>query len=94
MGEASSFGRTHGLHILVIITTLLLIREVFYIATIENMKVQTNEAYFYPLGALPELLVVMLFATPGLVPHKSELPRGRETGIIFIDLYRMIKERV
>lgn len=81
------------MYVLILIIALLLVREVFYIATTENTKAQTNEALFYPLGALPELLAVCLLATPDLVPHKSELPPNGETGIIFIDLYRQIQER-
>jgi len=91
-GETRSFGRTNGMHILILIVLLLIIREVFYIATIRDTKAQKNEALFYPLGALPELLVVFLFAIPGLVPPKSELPENGDTGIIIIDLINRIRE--
>jgi len=91
-GETRSFGRTHGMYILIVIVLLLMIREIFYIATIENIKAQTNEALFYPLAALPEVLVVFLFAIPGLVPPKSELPQDGDTGIVIIDLINRIRE--
>jgi hypothetical protein len=91
-GENRSFGRINGMYILIIIVLLLMVREVFYIATIQKPKVQTNEALFYPLAALPEVLVVFLFAIPGLVPPKSELPLNGDTGIIIIDLINRIRE--
>jgi len=91
-GETRSFGRRNGMYILVIIVLLLMIREIFYIATIQDINAQRNEALFYPLAALPELLAVFLFAIPGLVPPKSELPQGGDTGIVIIDLINRIRE--
>lgn len=51
---------------------LLLVREIYLTATIGNISHQ-NEASWYPLSALPELLAVCLFAFPGLVPEKKAL---------------------
>lgn len=39
--------------------------------TIGDVIKQNNEAFWYPLIALPELLAVFLFTTPGLVPFRS-----------------------
>lgn len=52
---------------------LLLVREIFYTATITNTLKQNNEHFWYPLVAIPEILVVILLATPGLVPRREEI---------------------
>jgi hypothetical protein len=52
---------------------LLLVREVFYTATITNTAKQNEEHFWYPLVAVPEILVVILSATPGLVPRREEI---------------------
>ena len=67
-----TIGATHGTYILCLIVVLLLIREIFLTATLSSISHQ-KEGEWYPLAALPELLVVFLFATPGLVPQKSDL---------------------
>ena len=59
------------MYTLCLIVLLLLIREIYLTATLNNSR--QNEASWYPLAALPELLAVFLFAVPGLVPEKSEL---------------------
>lgn len=39
---------------------------------------QQNDAHlWYPLSALPELLAVLLFATPGLVPSRREIAEAK-----------------
>ncbi|KDQ62822.1 hypothetical protein JAAARDRAFT_30735 [Jaapia argillacea MUCL 33604] len=68
----------HVLPTLLLIALLLLIRESFFTATTGNSSATTqakanNEALFYPLSALPELLAVCLFAVRGLVPDRREL---------------------
>lgn len=68
-----SLGIRHGNYILVIISVLLMIRELFLISTVTNVTKQYNEHLFYPLVALPEILVVILFTTPGLVPRRAEI---------------------
>ncbi|CAA7266695.1 unnamed protein product [Cyclocybe aegerita] len=72
-----SFGTRHGIFILVLISLLLLIREVFAAATVDDHVKQNNEHFWYPLLALPEILAVVLYAIPGLVPSKEEL-RAKE----------------
>lgn len=67
-------GRVYGAYILVIIALLLLVREAFATATVKNLAKQYDERLWYPLYALPEVLAVFLYATPGLVPPRSELP--------------------
>lgn len=59
------------MYTLCVIVILLLIREIYLTATLTNSR--QNEASWYPLAALPELLAVLLFAVPGLIPEKSEL---------------------
>ena len=57
------------MYTLSIIVILLLIREVYLVATINKVP---SEASWYPLAALPELLAVFLFAVPNLIPDKRE----------------------
>jgi hypothetical protein len=65
-------GAKHGAKIFALISVFLLVREIFSVATLGNPKVSENEHFFYPLLVLPELLVVLLFMTPGLVPSKEQ----------------------
>jgi len=62
----------YGLHILLLVGLLLLIREIFYIATNNKMQ-QYKEQLFYPFAAGTELAAVVLFLVPGLIPLKREL---------------------
>jgi len=71
--QRTSFGATYGMYILCLIVIFLLIREIYLtISTLNNVSHQ-DEAVWYPLAALPELLAVFLFAVPGLVPDKRDL---------------------
>ncbi|KAJ7487987.1 hypothetical protein FB451DRAFT_1553544 [Mycena latifolia] len=87
-------GTGHHLIILLGIATLLLLRMLFYAATVHQratgqptpasqasssvqQTAQGNEHLWYPLAALAELLVVLFFLTPGLVPLRSMLARHR-----------------
>jgi len=65
--EHSSFGAKNGALILLAISLLLLVREIFVAATLGNVKVYQNEHFWYPLVAVPELLAVILFLVPGLI---------------------------
>jgi hypothetical protein len=73
--EHGSIGEKHGQHILLLISLLLVVREVYIVVTINNSAKQRDETLFYTLEAVPELLAVMFFATPGLIPdkHRGEL---------------------
>jgi hypothetical protein len=75
---ATSIGAKHGVFILLAVCALLLVREIFIAATISPSQhpKQLNEHYWYPLVALPEILAVFLFVTPGLVPTREELDRS------------------
>lgn len=73
--DHEKWGSRHASHILCLISVLLLIREIFLTATISNSTKQNNEHFWYPLVAVPEILAVMLYAIPGLVPGRSELPK-------------------
>jgi len=68
-----SLGIRYGNYILLIMSFLLMIREIFSIATVTNASKQDNEHFWYPFISLPELLVVILYITPGLVPKSDEL---------------------
>ncbi|KAG6811040.1 hypothetical protein H0H92_009271 [Tricholoma furcatifolium] len=70
-----TMGSEHGSRILCVIALLLLVREIFTTATMTNAARQENEHFWYPLYALPEILAVSLYAIPGLVPSRSELPK-------------------
>jgi len=69
------WGDRHASHALCLISLLLLVREVFLTATISNATKQNNEHFWYPLLAVPEILAVILYAIPGLVPSHSKLPK-------------------
>ena len=53
---------------------LLVVRESFATATVKNSAKQSNEHFWYPFLAVTEILVVILFSTPGLVPRQDEVP--------------------
>jgi hypothetical protein len=72
------FGARHGIFLLAPIMICLLIREAFATATIKNSAQSGKEALWYPLSALPEILAVVLFTAPGLVPSKAELVERTE----------------
>jgi len=80
--------------ILLVIAALLLLRILFYAATVHQratgqptptsqaassikQTAQGNEHLWYPLAALAELLVVLLFLAPRLVPLRSTIMRHR-----------------
>ncbi|KIJ14093.1 hypothetical protein PAXINDRAFT_13013 [Paxillus involutus ATCC 200175] len=69
-----AFGATHGIHILCLISLLLLGREAFFVATANDLAKQNDENWWYPLAALTELVAVVMFSAPGLVPSRDELP--------------------
>ena len=64
----------YGNYILLVISLLLIVRETFATATVNNSAKQSNEHFWYPFLAVPEFLVVILFSTPGLVPRQDEVP--------------------
>lgn len=62
-----------GNYILLIISVLLLVRELFTTATVTNSAKQNEEHFWYPLLAVPEVLAVILLTIPGLVPRQDEV---------------------
>lgn len=70
-----SYGQSHGAYILCLVAFLLLVREVFNTATMNDSRRQNEEQLWFPFVALPELLAVTLFIVPGLVPPRAELPK-------------------
>ena len=76
-----SAGVRFGNHILLVISILLIIREVFSVATVNEIIQVLDSDYehsWYPLIPLPEILAVILFITPGLVPRREELQQHHE----------------
>ncbi|KAF8189111.1 hypothetical protein K438DRAFT_1763860 [Mycena galopus ATCC 62051] len=69
-------GDRHGKEILAVISLLLVIREVFLVATISNSARQDEEMLWYPFVALPEVLVVMCYSISGLVPAREDLQKA------------------
>lgn len=67
----AQFGTKSGSLILSFISILLLIREIFIISTINKLKTQNNEHFWYPLVAVPELISVVLYVIPGVLPRKE-----------------------
>ena len=76
-----AIGATHGVFFLAPIVLLLLARGAFFAATQGRVEVQRDEALWYPLVALPELLVVVLFAVPGLVPPVAHNEQDTDPGV-------------
>ncbi|KAF7309270.1 hypothetical protein MIND_00297300 [Mycena indigotica] len=69
------WGDRNGRYLLVLIAVLLLVREVFLIATINDTAKQSREELWYPLVALPELLAVVCYAVSGLVPTRVAIKK-------------------
>jgi hypothetical protein len=68
--QRASVGTKHGIHVLGVIIALLLIREIYLTITVGKIP---DEAVWYPLAALTELIAVFLFSIPGLVPEQREV---------------------
>lgn len=71
----SSLGQLHGMKILLFTGLFLAVREAFYAVTLNNIPRQQEEKLFYPFAAGTELIAVLTFLIPGIVPPKHELPR-------------------
>ncbi|EKM53605.1 uncharacterized protein PHACADRAFT_125442 [Phanerochaete carnosa HHB-10118-sp] len=71
-------GRKYRIFVLLAIAFLCLAREAFYAATENNVAKQDSARLWYPLSALTELLAVLLFAVPGLVPSRREIAEAGE----------------
>ncbi|KAJ7742602.1 hypothetical protein B0H16DRAFT_1563095 [Mycena metata] len=78
-GATHYFGDRNGRYLLCIISLLMLVREVFLTATLNNSTKQNDERLWYPLVALPEFLAVLCYAFSGLVPSRTDLKAARET---------------
>ncbi|KAJ7672379.1 hypothetical protein DFH06DRAFT_91758 [Mycena polygramma] len=75
---STRFGDLNGKYILAVISLLLIVREVFMVATISNAVRQDKEVLWYPLVALPEVLAVVCYSISGLVPPRAELKKQQE----------------
>ncbi|KAG6819364.1 hypothetical protein H0H93_012547 [Arthromyces matolae] len=75
------FGAQNGGFVLLGISLLLLIRQAYSTATASDRSRANNEHLWYPLIALPEILIVMLFYIPDLIPRRSELICGEEAAM-------------
>ncbi|KAF7353407.1 hypothetical protein MSAN_01529700 [Mycena sanguinolenta] len=73
-----SWGDQHGRYLLLIISILMLVREGFLTATINNSTKQNDERLWYPLVALPEFGAVICYAVSGLVPTRKALKEAQE----------------
>lgn len=58
------------MHVLAVIISLLLMREIYLTITVGKKQI---EAEWYPLAALTEIIAVFLFNVPGLVPDKKDV---------------------
>jgi hypothetical protein len=77
-----TFGGKYGIYLLLFISLLLLIREAFATATTINLTKQNNEHFWYPLVALPEVLAVILYTIPDLIPTRAEMHEARGKTIL------------
>ena len=79
--QHAQFGAKSGSTILALVSVLLLIREIFVVATINNAKTANNEHFWYPLVAVPELVSVALYLIPGVIPPKDT--RSKDTQVSY-----------
>jgi hypothetical protein len=70
--HGSTIGARHGGAILLLISCVFLVREIYLVGTVNNATASRNEVLFYVLEAVPELIGVLLMATPGLIPSKYD----------------------
>ncbi|KIK64524.1 hypothetical protein GYMLUDRAFT_258936 [Collybiopsis luxurians FD-317 M1] len=64
----NTIGAQHGAIIFALVALLLLVREIYMLATISSAVKQNREATWDPLVAMPELLCIALYALPGVIP--------------------------
>jgi len=67
------WGDRNGRFLICLISLLMLVREVFLTATLNNSTKQNDEHLWYPLVALPEFLAVVCYSVSGLVPTRAAL---------------------
>ncbi|KAF7366919.1 hypothetical protein MSAN_00950600 [Mycena sanguinolenta] len=72
------FGDRNGPYLLSLISILMLVREVFFIATLNNSARQNEEQLWYPLVAVPEFMAVLCYSVSGLVPTRAALKAARQ----------------
>ncbi|KAF9261769.1 hypothetical protein L218DRAFT_973792 [Marasmius fiardii PR-910] len=77
-GRPQSFGSKHASIILLLLSVMLLVREAFSTATMSDIAKANNEAFWYPLVALPEFICAVLYAIPGVIPDKEEARQRTE----------------
>ncbi|KAJ7894099.1 hypothetical protein B0H13DRAFT_2036800, partial [Mycena leptocephala] len=70
------FGDRNGRYLLCLISLLMLVREVFLMATLNSAR-QNQESLWYPLVALPELLAVGCYSVSGPVPTRAALKAAK-----------------
>ncbi|KAF7305249.1 hypothetical protein HMN09_00775700 [Mycena chlorophos] len=76
--NAKRLGDAHAPTILILISLLMLVREIFLTATIQNSMRQNQESLWYPFVALPEVLAVGCYSVSGLVPARKALKMREE----------------
>jgi len=81
IGSIRNLGKNHGGYILCFIALLLIVREAFTTATSWDAKAQNTEHFWYPFYATPELLALILYASPDLVPARSELSQHSASAV-------------
>ncbi|KAF8148540.1 hypothetical protein K438DRAFT_1832862 [Mycena galopus ATCC 62051] len=68
-----AWGDRNGRYLICLISLLMMVREVFLAATMNNSTKQNDERLWYPLVALPEFLAVVCYSVSGLVPSRAAL---------------------
>ncbi|KAJ7067483.1 hypothetical protein C8F01DRAFT_980251 [Mycena amicta] len=76
-GPRHKWGDRNGRYLLCLISLLLLVREIFLLATLNDSTRQNDERLWYPLVALPEVLAVVCYAVSGLVPTRRAIQDAR-----------------
>ncbi|KAJ7636323.1 hypothetical protein FB45DRAFT_906385 [Roridomyces roridus] len=71
--EGNRWGSRHANVLLLGISLMMLLREGFLTATINDSTRQNNEHLWYPLVAVPEFLAVVCYSVSGLVPTRRAI---------------------
>jgi len=83
---STQIGALHGSLLLCIVSLLIITREAFFEATYNNLSKQNQESLWYPLAALTELLIVIIYTIPGFIPPYDERIRSGSSGGSIIGL--------
>ncbi|KAF8207880.1 hypothetical protein K438DRAFT_1755275 [Mycena galopus ATCC 62051] len=80
------WGDRNGRYLICIISLLMLVREGFLTATLNNSTEQNDERLWYPLVALPEFIAVVCYSVSGLVPTRAALKEAADNSANYYNM--------